>query len=62
MMGNTAHNGRDGTAEVDAESSFLFITKKNLFSTLKKFPNIAREMKYVAGERRIRHEENIKII
>ena len=62
MIGNLATNGRDGTAEVDAESSFLFVTKINLFKTLKKFPNVAREMKYVAGERKKRHEENIEQI
>jgi len=62
LIPDLAINGRDGTAEVDAESSFLFITKINLMRTLKKFPNVAREMKYVAGERKIRHEENIKII
>lgn len=55
-------NGRDGTAEVDAESSFLFVTKSKLYRTLKSFPNIFREMKYIAGERHQRHQENIQII
>jgi hypothetical protein len=29
---------------------------------LKKFPGISREMRYVAGERKKRHEENIEMI
>lgn len=54
--------GRDGTAEVDAESSFLFIQKANLYKVLKNFPNTMREMQYVANERRKRHQENIRAI
>lgn len=54
--------GRDGTAEVDAESSFLFIHKGNLYKVLKNFPNTMREMQYVANERRKRHQENIRAI
>jgi hypothetical protein len=54
--------GRDSTAEVEAESHFLFITKTLLFSSFKNFPGIEREMTYVAGERKNRHEENIGIV
>ena len=54
--------GRDGTAEVDSMSQILFITKVNLMKTLRKYDNIKREMRYIAGERQIRHEENISII
>jgi hypothetical protein len=43
-------------------SHFLFITKINLIKTLKKYPNITREMRYIAGERKIRHEENISTV
>ena len=62
MISQLQIHGRDGTAEVDAESSFLFITKMNLYKTLRNFPNVHREMKYVAGERKKRHQENIEII
>mmetsp|Transcript_1038 Transcript_1038/g.1242 ORF Transcript_1038/g.1242 Transcript_1038/m.1242 type:complete len:134 (+) Transcript_1038:444-845(+) len=54
--------GRDGTAEVLNESYFLYIDKLNLSRVLKSFPNIKREMRYVASERKARHEENIDII
>lgn len=54
--------GRDSTAEVEAESHFLFIGKIQMFAALKNFPAVEREMHYVAGERKNRHEENINTI
>lgn len=57
-----SNTGRDSTAEVEAESHFLFIQKLQLFTSFKNFPAIEREMHYVAGERKTRHEENIDIV
>ena len=40
----------------------MFIGKIQMFAALKNFPAVEREMHYVAGERKNRHEENINTV
>jgi len=60
VLADKTNDGRDGTALVDAESVIFVITRKDLLSVLKHFKDdYAKEMNFIAKERRLHHKSAI---
>ena len=60
VLADKTNDGRDGTALVDAESVVFVITRKDLLSVMKQFKDtFAKEMNFIAKERRLHHKAAI---
>jgi hypothetical protein len=60
VLADKTNDGRDGTALVDAESVVFVISRKDLLSVMKYFKDtFAKEMNFIAKERRLHHKAAI---
>ena len=60
VLADDDNEGRDGTAEVDAESIIFVMNRKDLMPILKIFKyTVAKEMRQIAVERRAHHKAAI---